>query len=165
MTVAEVPEALKPWVSWVLHDARGAACPYVHASTDQKRCTWPSRLELALSDTRGDFVQEWLVLERSWVPLPGDDERWPQEVTVADVLAVVQVRDGKPGIELEPGLYRVQGSFLWDSLPEKLCVPAETGLLSLKIRGEGVGFPQRDNAGVLWLQSARRRAGRRTCST
>ena len=159
MTVAEVPEALKPWVSWVLHDARGAACPYVHASTDQKRCTWPSRLELALSDTRGDFVQEWLVLERSWVPLPGDDERWPQEVTVADVLAVVQVRDGKPGIELEPGLYRVQGSFLWDSLPEKLCVPAETGLLSLKIRGEGVGFPQRDNAGVLWLQKREAEGG------
>ncbi len=159
MTVAEVPEALKPWVSWVLHDARGAACPYVHASTDQKRCTWPSRLELALTDTRGDFVQEWLVLERGWVPLPGDDERWPQEVTVADVLAVVQVRDGKPGIELEPGLYRVQGSFLWDSLPEKLCVPAETGLLSLKIRGDDVGFPQRDNTGVLWLQKREAEGG------
>ena len=152
LTAAEVPEALKPWVPWVLHDVEGAACPYVHASTDQKRCTWPSRLELSLGDTRGEFVQEWLVLERSWVPLPGDDERWPQEVTVAEALAVVQVRDGKPGIELEPGLYRVQGSFLWDSLPEKLCVPAETGLLTLKVRSEAVAFPQRDNTGVLWLQ-------------
>lgn len=159
LTVAEVPEALKPWVSWVLRDVKGAACPYVHATTDQRRCTWPSRLELGLTDTRGEFVQEWLVLERSWVPLPGDDERWPQEVTVGEGLAVVQVRDGKPGIELEPGLHRVQGVFLWDSLPEKVCVPAETGLLSLKIRGEAVGFPQRDNTGVLWLQKREAEGG------
>ncbi|MBK9752571.1 MAG: hypothetical protein IPO88_03515 [Nannocystis sp.] len=159
LTAAEVPEPLKAWVPWVLHDVAGSACPYIHATTDQRRCTWPSRLELALGDTRGEFVQEWLVLERSWVPLPGDDERWPQEVKVADVLVVVQVKDGKPGIELEPGLHRVQGVFEWDSLPEKLCVPAETGLLALKVRSEAVAFPQRDNTGVLWLQKREAEGG------
>lgn len=178
LTPAEVPEPLKPWVPWVLRDVPGAACPYVHASTQERRCSWPSRLELALDDTRGEFVQEWLVHETAWVPLPGDDKRWPQEVRVSEVdgagpgpvagpvvarpglpprpgleaTAVVQIKDGKPGLELTPGTYRVRGAFLWDSLPEKLQVPAETGLLALKIRGEAVVFPQRDNAGVLWLQ-------------
>ncbi len=152
LTPGEVPEPLKPWVPWVLRDVPGAACPYVHASTQERRCSWPSRLELALGDTRGEFVQDWLVHEAAWVPLPGDDKRWPQEVKVGELPAVVQIKDGRPGLELSPGTYRVSGAFLWDSLPEKLQVPAETGLLALKIRGEAVVFPQRDNAGVLWLQ-------------
>jgi len=152
LTPAEVPEPLRPWVPWVLRDVPEAGCPYVHASTDERRCSWPSRLELALTDTRGEFVQDWLVHETAWVPLPGDDKRWPQEVKVGEQAAVVQIRDGRPGLELTPGAYRVSGAFLWDSLPEKLQVPAETGLLALKIRGEAVLFPQRDNAGVLWLQ-------------
>lgn len=170
---AEVPEPLKPWVPWVLQGATQLQCPYVHASSDQRRCAWPSRLELTLTDQRGEFVQEWLVYEPTWVPLPGDDQRWPQEVKLAtreaptpivagakpttaplpaDALAVVQARDGRPGLELAPGSYRITGAFQWDSLPEKLQVPGETGLLSLKVRGEAVAFPQRDNTGVLWLQ-------------
>jgi len=152
LSPAEVPEPLQAWVPWVLRDVPGAACPYVHASTQERRCSWPSRLELALGDTRGEFVQDWLVHETAWVPLPGDDKRWPQEVKVGEQPAVVQIKDGRPGLELSPGTYRVSGAFLWDSLPEKLQVPAETGLLALKIRGEAVVFPQRDNAGVLWLQ-------------
>ncbi|MBA3548601.1 MAG: hypothetical protein H0T76_19120, partial [Nannocystis sp.] len=136
----------------MLRDLAGAACPYVHASTQERRCSWPSRLELALDDLRGEFVQDWLVHETAWVPLPGDDKRWPQEVKIGELPAVVQIKDGRPGLELAPGTYRVSGAFLWDSLPEKLQVPAETGLLALKIRGESVVFPQRDNAGVLWLQ-------------
>lgn len=176
MPVADVPEPLKTWVPWVLHGMTELNCPYVQTDTQQRRCAWPSRLELTLGDQRGEFVQEWLVYEAAWVPLPGDDQRWPQEVRLTaksppepvtpagakpggttpppttDSQAVVQVRDGQPGIELTPGAYRVSGAFLWDSLPEKLQVPAETGLLALKVRGEVVAFPQRDNTGVLWLQ-------------
>jgi len=152
LTPAEVPEPLKPWVPWVLRDVEAALCPYEPATATASRCAWPSRLELALTDTRGEFEQQWLVYEREWVPLPGDDERWPQDVKVDGALAVVQVLEGRPGIELDPGAYKVTGVFLWDTLPEKLEVPAETGLLSLKIRGEAVAFPQRDNSGVLWLQ-------------
>ncbi len=149
---AEVPEPLKAWVPWVLRDVPGAACPYVHASTQERRCSWPSRLELALTDARGEFVQDWLVYEETWAPLPGDAERWPHEVKIGEAPAVVETRDGRPGVTLAPGSHRLSGTFLWDSLPEKLQVPAETGLLALKIRGEAVVFPQRDNAGVLWLQ-------------
>ena len=172
LAVADVPEPLKPWVPWVLRDATQLQCPYVHASSDLRRCAWPSRLELTLTDVRGEFVQDWLVYEPTWVPLPGDDKRWPQEVKLTarvtaepilvagkpvtplptEVLAVVQARDGMPGLELAPGSYRVTGAFQWDSLPEKLQVPGETGLLALKVRGEAVPFPQRDNAGGLWLQ-------------
>jgi hypothetical protein len=149
---ADVPEPLRPWVPWVLQGATEVACPYVHASREQRRCAWPSRLELSLGDPRGEFVQEWQVYDRTWVPLPGDAQRWPQEVKVGDELAVVQAQDGRPGVELAPGTHRLTGAFQWDSLPEKLQVPAETGLLALKIRGEVVAFPQRDNTGTLWLQ-------------
>ena len=152
LTPAEVPEPLKPWIPWVLRDVEAALCPYEPASTSASRCAWPSRLDLTLTDTRGDFEQQWLVYERTWVPLPGDDERWPQDVKVGDALAVVQVHAGMPGLDLPPGTHRVTGVFLWDTLPEKLAVPTDTGLLTLKVRGEAVAFPQRDNDGVLWLQ-------------
>ncbi len=68
----------------------------------------------------GEFVQDWLVHEAAWVLVPGDDgKRWPQEVKVGELPAVVQIGDGRPGLELSLGTYRVSGAFLWDSLPEK----------------------------------------------
>lgn len=158
LSLAEVPEPLKPWIPWVLQPVADAACPYEHTGSE-RRCAWPSRLSLDLGDQRGEFTQEWRVYARGFVPLPGDERRWPQEVEVDGQPAVVLSREGQPGLELEPGAYAIRGVFLWDSVPEKLAVPAETGLLSLKLRGESVAFPQRDAAGTLWLQKRVEAAG------
>src|SRR5205823_8010083 len=46
----------------------------------------------------------------------------------------------------------VSGRFAWSALPERLPVPADTGLLALSLRGRAVDFPYRDQAGNLWLQ-------------
>lgn len=151
LSPAEVPEPLKPWIPWVLQPLTDQACPYVHASSE-RRCMWPSQLELSLGDQRGEFVQRWQTYSEGLAPLPGDDRRWPQEVEVDGQPAVVVERDGRPAVRLAAGSHEVRGVFLWDSMPEKLAVPADTGLLSLKLRGEAVQFPRRDNDGTLWLQ-------------
>ncbi|MCA9690332.1 MAG: hypothetical protein KC636_12030, partial [Myxococcales bacterium] len=147
----EVPEPLRPWVSWVLRDDPQVSCPYLQGSGGSRRCQWPSRLTLTIDADGGRFEQSWKLHTRGWVPLPGDDRRWPQDVTVGERPTVVVPQGGRPGLELAAGTHVVRGVFRWDSLPEKLEIPPETGLLALTLSGEAVAYPQRDVSGALWL--------------
>ena len=146
-----IPEPLRPWARWVLHDLPQAECPYLQGSSYERRCLWPSALTLVVGERGGTFDQRWQVHEAGWAPLPGDARRWPQAVTVDGAPAVVVTRGGLPGLELTSGFHQVRGEFAWDSLPEQLRVPPETGLLDLELAGKRVAAPQRDAGGVLWL--------------
>ena len=156
LALEEVPEPLRPWVAWVLHDLPEARCPYLEGTTEARRCQWPSRLRLVLGEKEGTFEQRWQVHERAWVPLPGDAERWPLNVAIGEESVVVVAHGGVPGVMLEPGVHEIRGVFLWDSMPERLLVPPETGLLELVLaqaggEGEVVSSPQRGADGVIWL--------------
>ena len=37
-----VPEALKPWISWVLHGLDDLGCPALFSDPRARRCAWPS---------------------------------------------------------------------------------------------------------------------------
>ena len=149
---ARVPEPLRAWVPWVLYGKEDALCPVV--SGGATTCAWPTRVELDLGDKGGTFTQSWRVDARRIVPLPGDARRWPEDVKVDGKAAVVLARDGRPGVELAPGIHELKGRFLWDSMPESLQVPPESGLVALTVRGKRVELPQRDAAGMVWLQKA-----------
>ncbi|MBI2841512.1 MAG: hypothetical protein HYX75_24615 [Acidobacteria bacterium] len=152
----KVPEPLAPWVSWVLSGHEGELCPYLLGATDQARCAWPGSLSLQLEDKGAEFTQEWKVFAETWVPLAGDAKRcWPQGVRVDGAPAAVIMAGGGPGVRLSVGSHTISGAFEWDSPPELLQVPPETGLLSLSVRGKHVDFPNRDEQGRLWLQRAR----------
>jgi hypothetical protein len=47
----QVPEPLKPWTEWVLWDQQAQTCPFVNGDPDQRRCVWPTRLELNPDDS------------------------------------------------------------------------------------------------------------------
>ncbi|MBV9947126.1 MAG: hypothetical protein JOZ69_09785, partial [Myxococcales bacterium] len=151
---ARVPEPLKPWTAWVLDGDDRRACPDLLGNSDASRCAWPSRLELALDERGGRFSQVWRIDARSWVPLPGDGKRWPLDVQADGRPALVIASGGPPSVELAPGDHVVTGAFSWGSLPESLQVPRETALLALRLRDAAVPFPNRDDAGVVWLQKA-----------
>jgi hypothetical protein len=150
----EVPEPLRPWVDWVLHGHEDAVCPTI-AGSDQRQCTWPSRLALTLDDRGGRFRQEWLVQRAAVVPLPGDATRWPADLQVDGKPAPMTVRDGAPAVRLPAGTHAVTGTFAWDALPEMLAAPPATGLLTVTLRGQPLPFPNRDAQGRLWLQARR----------
>ena len=78
----EVPDALRPWIAWVLHGHEDAACPVLSGQGEGRECAWPARLTLQVDDGGGRFSQEWRVYRDALVPLPGDDTRWPEGVTV-----------------------------------------------------------------------------------
>lgn len=147
---APIPDALKPWSGWVLDGAQ--QCPAFYGHADQSRCAWPARLELVLGDRGGTFTQSWHVDATTQAPLPGDAKRWPVDVKVDGKPAAVVTSGTEPQVELPPGEHTVRGSLVWDSLPESLAVPKETGLLVLTLRGALVGAPSRDAQGTVWFQ-------------
>src|SRR6058998_1733264 len=148
----QVPEALRPWTDWVMHGHEEAFCSLLQGSTDHRQCAWPSRLTLDLDGRAGRFTQDWLVQRVGWVPLPGDAARAPLDVRADGKPAAVTLRSGVPSVRLERGAHTVSGVFAWDSLPELLPIPAETGLVSLALNGKPVALPNRDPQGQLWLQ-------------
>ena len=146
----QVPEPLKPWVNWVLQDQPELGCPFIYNSYGQKRCSWPSQLNLNFTVTKGTFTISWTVFKESWVALPGDQKHWPQQVTANDKPVAVLDRNGVPAMKLAAGSYEIKGDFLWDAIPESLSIPADTGLISLVINDAAIALPSiRD--GQLWL--------------
>ncbi|WP_347257663.1 hypothetical protein [Methylocaldum sp.] len=108
-----VPDPLKPWTGWVLHGHKNRACPEVQGNPEDRRCVWPTSLELVLDDRAGRFTLNTRVFAESWLPLPGDAEHWPQQVEVDGKPAVVATADNTPGIRLAPGEHTVKGRFVW----------------------------------------------------
>ncbi|MEW6266904.1 MAG: hypothetical protein AB1641_27835 [Thermodesulfobacteriota bacterium] len=146
------PPALEKWKDWVLHEAEDQLCPPQYNDGRNLRCAWPTKLELTLEARQGRFRQVWLVLAKTWAPLPGSPGAWPIQVEVDGERTPVIPRSGAPMVWLTPGEHRLEGSFEWSEMPEMIQVPASTGLVSLSLNGKAVEFPVLDAAGRLWLQ-------------
>jgi hypothetical protein len=149
---APIPPSLRPWVPWVLDSDEGknARCPSL-VGASEPACEWPARLALDLGKRGGTFRQEWTLFRAGLIDLPGDKEHWPRGIMLDGKAAPVVDVQGGPKIQAPLGQHTVTGSFLWDSLPESLAVPAETGLVALSLRGAPVRFPMRENDGRLFL--------------
>lgn len=145
----DVPAPLRPWIPWALH--KQEACPTL-VGGDLRVCGWPAQLDLVLDARSGRFTQHVRAYATTWLPLPGDATRWPQDVKVDGRAAVVLERDGGPAVKLEKGDHQVTGTFAFESLPESLKIPPQLGLLTLTVNGKTVARPGRDAAGLLWLQ-------------
>ncbi|HTF32658.1 MAG TPA: hypothetical protein VK714_03025 [Myxococcota bacterium] len=152
----DAPEPLRPWVGWVMRGHESELCPAFVGDTGRHACAWPARLLLEADASGAHFSQEWQVYADGFVPLPGDEKTWPQDVKVDELPVAVVLREGVPSVRLPIGSHRASGTFLWDAPPALLALPPEIGLLSLRLRGEPVPFPARDDEGRLWLE---RRAG------
>ncbi len=151
-----VPEPLRPWIDWVLRGHEEQTCPFLHAS-GERHCVWPARLALDLDATGGRFEQQVAVSAESDVPLPGasaDPAAWPEDVRVDGKPAPVVDLRGRPVLRLGSGTHRVSGRFVWSALPPLLAIPAETGIVELRIAARQVAFPKRDGDGRLWLRDS-----------
>jgi hypothetical protein len=114
-------------------------------------CAWPARLALNLNKHGGTFRQEWTLFRAGLIDLPGDKEHWPRGIALDGKVAPVVDFQGEPKVQAPVGQHTVTGSFLWDSQPESLAVPSETGLIALSLKGAPVRFPMRENDGRLFL--------------
>lgn len=146
---ADVPEALKPWIAWVMLGHEEEKCPQIQGENE---CLWPSGLHLKLEAKGGSFAQSWKVMKEAWVFLPGDKDHWPQNVKSNGEPISVLSREESPAVYLKPGLYNLSGTYQWDDLPENFSIPPETGPLKLWVLGKEISFPRREADGSLWLE-------------
>jgi hypothetical protein len=145
----DLPPELRPWVAWVLDDAKDHVCPAVDGNAI---CLWPGRLRLQLARRGGSFRQELLADRAIEAPLPGDEKHWPQGVTLDGKPAPVFEQEGVPTLRIAAGPHSVEGRFEWRQLPDSLSVPATTALVDLTVEGAAVSLPSRDEQGMLWLR-------------
>lgn len=150
-----VPAVLQPWQNWVQWDVKDAAAPAVFNNAGERIALWPARLAIKANADKGSFLVTARVFTAAWLPLPGNAETWPQEVRVDGKPAVVIERGGRPATRLEPGVREVSGTLPWRTMPQRLAIPPEVGLLELTVNGNRVGLPERDTHGVLWLKRGR----------
>jgi hypothetical protein len=149
MAADTTPDDLDAWSEWVVDDIKDYGCPIVY-NAKTRHCSYPSRLELELNSNSGTFSQVWSVYRESIVYLPGNEEYWPLDVTIEDKTVVVVNHKGHPAITLDKGRYTIKGMFQWKRLPASLAVPAESGLVSLRLAGRNILRPDIRN-GQLWL--------------
>jgi hypothetical protein len=152
---SSVPESLRPWIPWVMHDHEQDLCPSLNGDDADRICAWAGRLELSLAAGGGRFSQTWELFAEGPIPLPGGGAQWPLDVEVDGRAAVATSGsddDDAPQVRAPAGRHTVTGTFVWKRLPETLRVPARAALLSLTLSGRAVEFPSRSEAGTLFLR-------------
>ncbi len=147
-----VPPELEDWVPWVLHGDEDVACPLVAGT---RTCAWPGRMTLRLDDAGGTFALRVAADRETDVPLPGDEVRWPRDVTLDGGPATLVRSGGVPVVRVPAGDHVVRGAFAWSRLPESLPVPPQVAMLEVAVGGLAVPFPRRQGDGTLWLQGGR----------
>ncbi|MCG3193743.1 MAG: hypothetical protein DIJKHBIC_02997 [Thermoanaerobaculia bacterium] len=147
----DLPPVLKPWVPWVLDEKKDAVCPAVDGSAV---CLWPGQLDLTVGGSGGTFSFEVHLDRPLFVPLPGDEKVWPQDVKAAGAAVPVVARDGHPAVSLPAGDHRIEGRLIWKELPDSLQVPQQVALVGLSIGAKKIGFPRREENGLLLLREA-----------
>lgn len=148
-----IPSRLKPWKSWVLYGTDKLFCPSPFDDGNEYLCIWPARLGIRLTDTGGNFSQQFLVYSEQWISIPGNMNVWPHDLEVNGIKTPVVDRNGVPSIFLKKGSHLVKGVFRWKSMPEMITVPEKTGLVDLVINNKPVESLLLDNQGHLWLQN------------
>ena len=148
----ELPEPLKPWAGWALWDERGIDSPRPHDNAEKPLPIWPSRLALEADAAGGSFSLEVVVFNEAWLSLPGDGELWPVEVTANGAPLPVVAHSGKPSVKLAKGSHDLTGKYRWQSVPQRIAIPPEIGILALRLDGAEVASPVWDAQGFLWLK-------------
>ncbi|MBF0620346.1 MAG: hypothetical protein HQL54_00320 [Magnetococcales bacterium] len=156
MTESQVPEQLKPWISWVMHGHEQSRCPTPHDNSNQRLCAWPSTLHLTIDQGHATFKQSWQVWFDSVVPLPDGVGSWLENVNVNNKPAILTSNKNKQAIALSAGTWTISGTVRWKNRPEKLWIPPETGVLTLILDGKKIESPLPDRNGRLWLSNQHR---------
>ena len=149
----DIPPELRPWQGWALAGAEFLRCPYISgldATQPASRiCHWIGALRIDAGVAGAAFHEEVRVFAPGWVTLPGDSQRWPQNVRLDGAAAPVVNRDGLPAVWIAAeGAYAITGAVPWSRLPDALAVPSNAGIVALTLAGKPVLDPEFRNGAI-----------------
>lgn len=148
----QIPDALKPWEVWATWGDEHRLCPTPYSDAKKHLCFWPSRFGLQAQRGGGKFDLVVTVFHETWVPLPGNHDVWPLDVRANGALVAVLEHEGNPAVRLTTGTVRLEGTYRWSDIPQRIRIPREIGILALVIDGKPVDAPVWDAQGFLWLK-------------
>lgn len=151
LAIDDVPEPLKPWVGWVLHEHTDIHCPVMY-SDDTRACLWPGELVLEVGAKGVDFTQSLTVYREADLRLPGDRAQWPRDVRSGGALLSVVERNGSPSVRLLPGEHQLTGTIPWVRMPASLALGNAVGIVRYRLNGQVVRHPVL-REGRLWLRT------------
>lgn len=142
-----LPSEVAEWGDWVKSQHPEGAC------IDQKatNCAWIGTLKLFLQDDEGRFFLQGSLDAAEWIPLPGGPELWPVNVQLNGRHAPVLERDGTPHIYGAAGDFEIEGTIVWNALPNELPIPSSVGIVQAHIDNIPMVM-QLDEKGQLLLQ-------------
>ena len=132
-----VPDELREWREWVLHEHPEVACPMTATDGERTGCTWIRELGLDIGKDGAVFRLEARLFAQSDVPLPAARQSWPNDVRVDGRPAVV-LGGPLPRLRLPAGHHYVTGSLAWSDEPEFVDIPPGIGLVTVSRNGEPV---------------------------
>lgn len=146
-----VPEALRPWVPWVVRDLDHLGCRTV---SSVPACVWPTLTRFDLTDGGGQFEIQLTADAATSLTLPGDGRRWPTNVRIDGQPALMTTSGDLPAVEVPRGEHVVSGAFTWTRIPEALPVPSTFALVDVSVNGEPLETIRREPSGAVWLHAA-----------
>lgn len=152
LAAVPVAEPMKPWVEWVLRDHPEYQCYRLAGDPERRQCLWPEALRIELTADGARFRQSWRSqADAQWLPLPGERDQWPREVTLDGEPAPVVEREGRPGLWVDAGDHEVSGRWRWERPPPSLALPPVTALVDLRLAERALPI-ELDAENRLWLQ-------------
>ena len=153
----DVPGPLRSWIDWVQAKVPFRQSPPSYADATKRVPVWISELAMEVTASGAGFSLKVEVFDESWLPLPGNDDFWPQTVLAAGTPLVVVAHAESSEVvraatRLAQGSHVITGKFQWNGMPERLALPREVGVVKLMIDGKEVSAPNWDEAGWLWLK-------------
>ena len=151
----QIPVPLQPWKDWATWDVKHRDCPTIYSHAGQRICFWPSSLVLSADGDGATWTMTVDAFEETWVPLSGGDKIWPINVTSDKEDVVVVERNERPAVKIDAGRHILEGEFEWDSMPQRIAIPKQVGVIELNVNGSAVDVPVWDADGNVWLRRVR----------
>ena len=151
-----VPDELKPWVDWVLHDQDLIDCPYDAQGGGQVGCVWIREIEVNVrrnAPTGASFRIDAYAFVDSSVFLPTSNAHKPHNVLLNGEPATLGGGNHTPRVGLPAGPHEITGELTWglEEEPEFLNME-RAALVTLSVDTEGRVRPFLDKDHMrLWL--------------
>lgn len=153
--VTEVPEPLRGWEGWVLHEHAFRDCPFyaLVEPTDASAyaCALPGVLDVRVADGVAQLTLPYRVYVAGFVNLPTAQDAMPANLRLDGSPGVVLTGEEGARIWLEPGQHELAFSLDLALAPDSLEVPQKIRVVTLSMNGRTL-FPLAREGTTVWLE-------------